>query len=154
MRQRWNDWPSPAFLLVKDERYSPRRRRQAPGTSGMTNGAHMPQGTSSRDSEIDAVKASAHLPGLDIDIIHKQSPHGDWEQVSINLRATPSFEAFGRWVEAADPFALWMQAARLMWAPWLIAAQTMMLPHGSQRTPSGHTHPPQVALGVWPGNLD
>ena len=120
----------------------------------MTNGAHMPQGTSSRDSEIDAVKASAHLPGLDIDIIHKQSPHGDWEQVSINLRATPSFEAFGRWAEAADPFALWMQAARLMWTPWLIAAQTMMLPQGQQQTPSGHNHPPQVALGVWPGNLD
>jgi hypothetical protein len=118
----------------------------------MKNGAHMSKGTFDRDSEIDAVKASAHLPGLDIDIIHKQSPRGDWEQVSINLRATPSFEAFGRFVEAADPFAFWMQAARLMWAPWLIAAQTMMLPQGSQRTPSGHT--PQVALGVWPGNLD
>jgi hypothetical protein len=82
--------------------------------------------------EIEAGKASAHLPGLDIDIIHRQSPKGDWEQVSINLRATPSFEAFGRF-EMADPFTLWAQAARLMWMPWVLAAQTMVLPDGRPR---------------------
>jgi hypothetical protein len=66
------------------------------------------------------------LPGLEIDILHRQSPNGDWEQISINLRATPSFEAFGRFFEAADPFTLWVQAARLMWTPWLLTAQTLM----------------------------
>jgi hypothetical protein len=85
-------------------------------------------------SEIDTTKATAHLPGLDIDIIHRQSPNGDWEQMSINLRATPSFEALGRAFEATDPFTLWVQAARLMWMPWLLAAQTMMLPDGRPRT--------------------
>ena len=93
----------------------------------------MPEGTYARESEIDATKASARLPGLDIDIIHRQSPNGDWEQVSINLRATPSFETLGRFFEVADPFTLWVQAARLMWMPWLLTAQMMMLPAGRPR---------------------
>jgi hypothetical protein len=84
-------------------------------------------------SEIDTTKATAHLPGLDIDIVHRQSPNGDWEQMSINLRATPSFEALGRSFEAIDPFTLWVQAARLMWMPWLLTAQTMMPPDGRPR---------------------
>jgi hypothetical protein len=94
----------------------------------------MPDGTYNRESVTELTKASAHLPGLDIDIVHQQSPNGDWEQVSINLRAMPSFEAVGRLFETADPFTLWLQAARLMWMPWLLAAQTMMLPDGRPRT--------------------
>ena len=99
---------------------------------------HMHDGTCSRETEMDATRANARLPGLDIDILRRQSPDGDWEQISINLRATPSFEAFGRFFEAADPFTLWMQAARLMWTPWLLTAQTMAPPDGRPRTlPSG-----------------
>ena len=94
----------------------------------------MSEGTYSRESEIDTTRASARLPGLDIEIIHRQSPNRDWEQISINLRATPSFETLGRAFEAADPFAFWLQAARLMWMPWLLAAQTMMLPDGRTQT--------------------
>jgi hypothetical protein len=94
----------------------------------------MPERTHSRESRIEATKASARLPGLDIDVIHRQSPSGDWEQMSINIRATPSFEAFGRSFEAADPFTLWAQAARLMWMPWLLTAQTMLLPKDRPRT--------------------
>jgi hypothetical protein len=97
----------------------------------------MSEQTYNRNSEIDVTKASAHLPGLDIDIIHRQSPNGDWEQVSVNLRATPSFEALGRVFEPADPFTLWMQAIRLMWMPWLLTAQTMMLPDGRRQTLPG-----------------
>ena len=105
----------------------------------------MPEQTYSQQSEIDVTKASAHLPGLDIDIIHRQSPNGDWEQVSINLHATPSFEALGRSFEIADPFTLWAQAARLIWMPWLLAAQTMMLPDGRPRTLPGVVRPQQEA---------
>jgi hypothetical protein len=93
----------------------------------------MPNGTNNRASEIEA-KASAHLPGLDIDIIQRQSPNGDWEQVSVNLRATPSFESVGRLFELADPFTVWLQATRLMWMPWLLTAQTMILPDSPPRT--------------------
>lgn len=93
--------------------------------------------TSSRNHEIDTTTATAHLPGLDIDIVHRQSPEGDWEQISINLRATPSFETLGRSFEVADPFTLWMQTVRLMWMPWLLTAQKMMLPDGWTRTLPG-----------------
>lgn len=86
---------------------------------------------------MDVTKASAHLPGLDIDVLHQQSPNGDWEQISINLRATPSFEAFGRFFAAADPIALWVQATRLMWTPWLLTAQALMPPGGRPRTLPG-----------------
>jgi hypothetical protein len=97
----------------------------------------MPEGTYNRENEIDGTRASARLPGLDIDILHRQSPNGDWEEISINLRATPSFESLGRVFRAADPLTLWMQAARLMWMPWLLAAQTMMLPDDRTRTLPG-----------------
>jgi hypothetical protein len=107
------------------------RDSQRRGGTSPDHGGLMPEETYSQ--EIEAGKASAHLPGLDIDIIHRQSPKGDWEQVSINLRATPSFEALGRSFEMADPFTLWAQAVRLMWMPWVLAAQTMVLPDGRPR---------------------
>jgi hypothetical protein len=103
----------------------------------------MPEGTYSQGSEIETTKASAHLAGLDIDIVHRQSSNGDWEQVSINLRATPSFEALGRSFEIANPFALWAQAARLMWMPWLLATQTMTLPDGRPRALPSVAEPEQ-----------
>lgn len=90
----------------------------------------MPERPHGQESGIDVIKASARLPGLDIDIIHRQPLSSEWEQVSIDIRATPSFESLGRSFEAADPSMLWVQAARLMWMPWLLAAQTMMLPGG------------------------
>jgi hypothetical protein len=78
--------------------------------------------------DVDTTRASAQLPGLNIDIVHSQSPDGDSEQISITLQAVPSFEAFGRAFEAANPFAFWTQAMRLAWLPWLEAARIAMLP--------------------------
>jgi hypothetical protein len=49
-----------------------------------------------RGREVDATTATAHLPGLDIEIVHRRLPDGDAEQILISLQATPSFEAFGR----------------------------------------------------------
>jgi hypothetical protein len=63
-------------------------------------------------SEIDSTTATAHLPGLDIEIVHHHSPDGLTEQVSINLTATPSFEAFARSIDAWNPFAFWAEAMR------------------------------------------
>ena len=78
-------------------------------------------------SEIGATKASARLPGLNIEIVHRQSPDGDSEQISISLQAVPSFEAFGHFLEAANPFAFWVHAGRLAWLPWLEAVRAAML---------------------------
>jgi len=77
---------------------------------------------------VDTTRASAQLPGLNIDIVHSQSPDGDSEQISITLQAVPSFEAFSRAFEAANPFVFWTQAMRLAWLPWLEAARIAMLP--------------------------
>jgi hypothetical protein len=78
----------------------------------------------------EATKATAHLPGLTIEIVHRQSPAGDAEHISVNLQAVPSFEVFGRYLEAANPFAFWLQASRMAWFPWLEAARVAMVPFG------------------------
>lgn len=76
-------------------------------------------------------RARARLPGLNIEIVHRQSPDGDSERISISLQAVPSFEAFGRFLEAANPFAFWVHAGRLAWLPWLEAVRVAMLPFSS-----------------------
>jgi hypothetical protein len=78
--------------------------------------------------EDDTTRATARLPGLEIEIVHRRSPGGDAEQISINLQAVPSFEVFGRFLETVNPFAFWTQAAQMAWLPWLEAARTLMLP--------------------------
>jgi hypothetical protein len=71
----------------------------------------------------------------DIEIVHCRPPSGDAEHISVNLQAVPSFEAFGRYLEAADPFAVWLQASRMVWFPWVEAARAAMLPFGSALSP-------------------
>jgi hypothetical protein len=85
----------------------------------------------------DATRATARLPGLDIEVTHRRSPVA--EHISIHLEATPSFEAFGRFLESANPFALWAEAMRLAWAPflpWLGAAGALMPPGSAGETPA------------------
>jgi hypothetical protein len=83
---------------------------------------------SNQQIDDDAIRATAHLPGLEIEIIHRGSETAGAEQISINLQAVPSFEAFGRFLESANPFAFWAQVAQVAWLPWLGAARTLMLP--------------------------
>jgi hypothetical protein len=79
-------------------------------------------------TEIETTKATARLPNLHVEIGHWRSPGGDSEQISITLQAVPSFAEFGRFLEAANPFALWAQAMRLAWLPWQAAARLAELP--------------------------
>jgi hypothetical protein len=104
-------------------------------------------------TQIDATRATARLPGLDIEIIHRRSPGGDAESISINLQAVPSFEAFGRFVDSANPLAFWMQMMQVAWLPWLAAAQATRLPgmtlpqvglEGTTRSTDGAHPPPSV----------
>jgi len=78
-------------------------------------------------SEVDSTTATAHLPGLDIEIVHRQSPDGLTEQVSINLTAVPSFGAFASSIDAWNPFAFWAEAMRLAWFPWVEATRAMTM---------------------------
>jgi hypothetical protein len=45
-----------------------------------------------QDNSDDETRVTARLPGLEIEIVHRQSPGGSGELISINLRAVPSFE--------------------------------------------------------------
>jgi hypothetical protein len=81
------------------------------------------------DSDNDAsTRATARLPGLDIEITHRRSTSGEAEQISINLQAVPSFDAFSRFVESANPLAFWAKALQMAWLPWLAATQTALPP--------------------------
>jgi hypothetical protein len=102
-------------------------------------------------SEVDSTTATAHLPGLDIEIVHRQSPDGLTEQVSINLKAVPSFAAFARSLEAMNPFAFWAEAIRLAWLPWVEATRAMMMaeslsPSLPKAKPELPSHPPRAYL--------
>jgi hypothetical protein len=55
--------------------------------------------------------------------LHRKSPAADAEQISINMKAVPSFDAFGRFLQTANPFAFWAQTA---WFPGLGAASVML----------------------------
>ena len=79
-------------------------------------------------TDIETTKATARLPNLHVEIGHWRSPGGDSEQISITLQAVPSFGEFGRFLEAANPFALWAQAVQLAWFPWQAAACLAELP--------------------------
>src|SRR5262245_45024127 len=83
--------------------------------------------TPDSQAEEGTARASACLPGLDIEITYRRATEGT-EHVSINLMAAPSFEVFGRTLEATNPFAFWAQAAQLAWLPWLETARTLALP--------------------------
>ena len=81
-------------------------------------------------------RATARLPGLDIEIIHRRSFNDGVVPFSSNLRnPMPSFEAFGRYLETANPFAFWAQAVQMAWLPWLNAARSVMLPRSIASTP-------------------
>ena len=71
-------------------------------------------------------KATAHLPGLDMEIIHERASDGQSERIAIHLQSVPSFEAFSRVLEPINPFAFWAEALRLAWLPWLDVHSAML----------------------------
>lgn len=90
----------------------------------------MPQGF------FDETKASARLPNLDIEITHSRSPAGDAERITISLQAAPSFAAFGRFLEATNPFLFWMRCAQTAWTPWLGASAAVLPAKNFGRLPA------------------
>src|SRR5215208_2091397 len=46
-------------------------------------------------SEYDETRATARLPNLDIEILHRRPWEGNEERLMVTLRAVPSFEALG-----------------------------------------------------------
>jgi hypothetical protein len=86
-------------------------------------------------SFFDETKATARLPNLDIEIVHGRSPAGDAERITISLQAAPSFAAFGRFLDATNPFLFWMRFAQKAWAPWLGASAASLPSRNFGRLP-------------------
>jgi hypothetical protein len=75
--------------------------------------------------------ATARLPGLDIEVVHRRSPAGDRDEILVSLQAVPSFGAFCSVLYAANPFVFWAEATRLT---WLEAARALALPSRAAQT--------------------
>lgn len=87
-----------------------------------------------KQGDWDETRATARLPNLDIEILHRRSWEGDAEQVRVTLTGVPSLEAAGRLLEAGNPFLLWMRMAEAAWAPWL----ALMAPRGEPTSGTNH----------------
>ena len=85
-------------------------------------------------SEYDETRATARLPNLDIEILHRRPWEGNEEQLVVMLRAVPSFEAVGRWLEASNPLLVWSRMMQAAWSPWVHGLTTALSP--SFRPPS------------------
>ena len=79
-------------------------------------------------SEYDETRAMARLPNLDIEILHRRPWEGNEEHLVVTLRAVPSFEAFGRLLEASNPLLVWTRMMEAMWSPWMRALNTAFSP--------------------------
>ena len=85
-------------------------------------------------SPYDETRATARLANLDIEIAHRRAWEGNEEQIVVMLRAVPSFEAFGRLLEASNPLLVWTRVMEAMWSPWVRGLTTALVP--SFRPPS------------------
>ena len=84
---------------------------------------------------MDETRAVARLPYLDVQIVHRRLPEAASEQLAISLRATPSFGAFARHLEAQaalwpwlalHPWLGWQRLLQAAWRPWLAAGERPM----------------------------
>ena len=79
-------------------------------------------------SEYDETRATARLPNLDIEILHRRPWEGNEEQLVVMLRAVPSFEAVGRWLEVSNPLLVWTRMMQAAWSPWVHGLTTALSP--------------------------
>jgi hypothetical protein len=88
-----------------------------------------------RVEEDNTTRATARLPGLDIEIIHRRSLNDEAEQISVNLQVMPSFEAFGRFLDICNLGSGCPNAVQMAWLPWLNAARFVTLPRNASTPP-------------------
>lgn len=95
----------------------------------------------------DTTRATARLPGLEIEIVHRR-PRDGVEALSINLHTTPSFEALGRFFEIANPLVFWAHALQMAWQPWIGATRAFTAPWNAVVLSRPHgAHPSANATG-------
>jgi hypothetical protein len=57
---------------------------------------------------MDETRATARLPHLNVEIVHRRLPEQQMEQLAISLSASPSFHAFARFLDAQALFWPWL----------------------------------------------
>jgi hypothetical protein len=91
---------------------------------------------------MDETRATARLPHLDVEIVHRRLPESAAEQLAISLRASPSFDAFARHLEAQaalwpwlafNPWLGWQRLMETAWQPWLASAERAPDPRPPER---------------------
>jgi hypothetical protein len=95
---------------------------------------------------MEETRAVGRLPHLDVEIVRRSLPEQEVEQLTISLRASPSFDAFGRYLDAQlllwpwlalNPLVLWQRMLRQAWQPWLVST-----PGEPARAVAGPQRPP------------
>lgn len=91
---------------------------------------------------MDETRATARLPHLDIEIVHRRLPEEQAEQLAISLRARPSFDIFARYLDlqaalwpwlAAHPWLAWQRLLQAAWRPWLGPSGSVIRPERMAR---------------------
>lgn len=102
---------------------------------------------------MDETKLTADLPTMSVEIVHRATPDGRGEAVTIQLNATPDFRSalpliagmaqlplmLAQSSSNISPLAWWNQAAQSMMAPWMALARTN--PFLALLTDPGHPAP-------------
>lgn len=74
---------------------------------------------------MDETTITGILPNMTVEISHRADPEGGAELMTINLRATPDFQAalpliggLGQMAPLLAPMQMWSQAMEAWMAPW------------------------------------
>ena len=74
-------------------------------------------------SKYDDTWATARLPNVDVDILHRRRWSGGTEQLRVTVRVLPPAETFGSLLEISNPLLVWMRMMmEAAWPPWMHAA--------------------------------
>ena len=70
-------------------------------------------------TEYDETWATARLPSLDVDLLHRRAWDGAAEQLLVTVRAVPAVEAFRRMLEMSNPLVVWTRMMDAAWSAWM-----------------------------------
>ena len=70
-------------------------------------------------SDYDETWATARLPSVDVNILHRRPWEGGAEQLLVTVQAVSPAEAFSRWLEMSNPLVVWTRVMQAAWAPWM-----------------------------------
>ncbi len=90
------------------------------------------------------IRARAVLPGMTLEVVHRPAGGGEPETIGLVLKGSPNLPGLAEMMALpapgsfpgspgtlADPFALWTEITRQVWAPWFAL-------WGLSAGPSGH----------------